>query len=63
MTYQELENENHDLNLQIMKLCNDLDKEKNTIKRYRKKNKSLTDYILKKLKDFNTKEWEETYGA
>jgi len=54
MTYQELVNENHDLNLQIMKLCNDLDKAKNTIKRYRKKNKSLTDYILKKLKDFNT---------
>tara|TARA_R100000655_G_scaffold47968_1_gene85276 strand:+ start:2933 stop:3121 length:189 start_codon:yes stop_codon:yes gene_type:complete len=59
MTYQELENEKHDLNLQIMKLCNDLDKAKNTIKRYRKKNKSLTDYILKKLKDFNTLEGEQ----
>jgi len=59
MTYQKLVNENHDLNLQIMKLCNDLDKAKNTIKRYRKKNKSLTDYILKKLKDFNTLEGEQ----
>ena len=37
----------------------DLDKAKNTIKRYRKKNKSLTDYILKKLKDFNTLEGEQ----
>ena len=37
MTYQKLVNENHDLNLQIMKLCNDLDKAKNKIKRYRKK--------------------------
>ena len=33
MTYQELLNENHDLNLQIMKLCNDLDKAKNDYKK------------------------------
>jgi hypothetical protein len=49
MTYQELTNENHDLKLQIMKLSNDLDKAKNTLKKYKEKNKSLYSYILKKL--------------
>ena len=49
MTYQELTNENHDLELQIMKLSNDLDKAKNTLKKYKEKNKSLYSYILKKL--------------
>ncbi|QDP65658.1 MAG: hypothetical protein GOVbin707_9 [Prokaryotic dsDNA virus sp.] len=49
MTYQELENENHDLNLQIMKLSNNLDNTKNTLKKYKEENKSLQDYILKEL--------------
>ena len=49
MTYQELTNENHDLELQIMKLSNDLDKAKNTLKKCKEKNNSLHDYILKKL--------------
>ena len=49
MTYQELLNENHDLNLQIMKLSNDLDKAKNAFKKSNKELKDLTQYIIKKL--------------
>ena len=51
MTYQQLLNENHDLNLQIMKLSNDLDKAKNTLKKSNKEIKDLTDYAIKKLKE------------
>ena len=58
MTYQELENKNHDLNLQIMELSNNLDNTKNILKKYKKENKTLTDYILKKLKDFNISKGE-----
>ena len=49
MTYQQLLNENHDLNLQIMKLSNDLDKAKNAFKKSNKELKDLTQYIIKKL--------------
>ena len=49
MTYQHLLNENHDLNLQIMKLSNDLDKAKNAFKKSNKELKDLTQYIIKKL--------------
>jgi len=49
MTYQDLLNENHDLNLQIMKLSNDLDKAKNAFKKSNKELKDLTQYIIKKL--------------
>tara|TARA_Y100000401_G_scaffold43490_1_gene33201 strand:- start:4785 stop:4964 length:180 start_codon:yes stop_codon:yes gene_type:complete len=58
MTYQELENKNHDLQLEIMGLSNNLDNTKNTLKKYKKENKTLTDYILKKLKDFNISKGE-----
>lgn len=51
MTYQDLLNENHDLNLQIMKLSNDLDKAKNTLKKSNKEIKDLTQYIIKKLEE------------
>ena len=51
MTYQQLLNENHDLNLQIMKLSNDLDKAKNTLKKSNKEIKDLTDYAIKKLEE------------
>ena len=49
MTYQDLLNENHDLNLQIMKLSNDLDKAKNAFKKSNKEINDLTQYIIKKL--------------
>jgi|TARA_A100001518_G_C1178408_1_gene27441 cell division septum initiation protein DivIVA len=51
MTYQQLLNENHDLNLQIMKLSNDLDKAKNTLKKSKKEINDLTQYIIKKLEE------------
>ena len=58
MTYQELLNENHDLNLQIMKLSNDLDKAKNTLKKSKKEINDLTQYIIKKLEEKGYKKWE-----
>jgi len=58
MTYQQLLNENHDLNLQIMKLSNDLDKAKNTLKKSNKEIKDLTDYAIKKLKEKGYEKWE-----
>ena len=58
MTYQELLNENHDLNLQIMKLSNDLNKAKNTLKKSKKEINDLTQYIIKKLEEKGYKKWE-----
>jgi len=58
MTYQELLNENHDLNLQIMKLSNDLNKAKNILKKSNKEIKDLTDYAIKKLEEKGYKKWE-----
>ena len=51
MTYQELLNENHDLNLQIMKLSNDLDKAKKAFKKSNKELKDLTQYLIKNFKE------------
>ena len=58
MTYQELLNENHDLNLQIMKLSNDLNKAKNILKKSKKEINDLTQYIIKKLEEKGYKKWE-----
>ena len=58
MTYQELLNENHDLNLQIMKLSNDLNKAKNILKKSNKEINDLTQYIIKKLEEKGYKKWE-----
>ena len=51
MTYQELLNENHDLNLEIMKLSNDLNKAERLLFEANKEINDLTQYIIKKLEE------------